>query len=120
MSRPADVTPCAIIADHPAGHPCREPAHVVLYSQGGEFAGQVYQRGQKINACLTHGGHILDARRALLNGHNYAQARPLVASWLARDDYLALLPLTKIPEHPASRRIRTGGKSSAARREAHQ
>lgn len=71
---------------------CLEPAHVVLFALGGDFAGRAYHPGEKVLACLTHGGHILDARRQRASG-----GVGRVADWLRLD--LDRLPLPKLPTH---------------------
>lgn len=86
------ATTCMIQPE--AGRTCRDPAHIVLFALGGEFAGRTYQPGQHMLVCLTHGNHILDARRSI-DGRGV----PLVAGagWL--NPYTNRLPLTRLPQH---------------------
>jgi hypothetical protein len=56
----ANATPCAIQPG--PGRVCYEPAHVVLFAETpGTFAGQAYGMGERVLACLEHGGQIYDA-----------------------------------------------------------
>jgi hypothetical protein len=84
-------TPCRIQTE--PGRYCHEPAHVVLFARTGEFAGATYGYGEKVLACLAHGEHILDARRAMTKW----PGQP-VAPWIA-NGYADRLPMPKLPDH---------------------
>lgn len=83
------ITPCPVIrAD---GGECTQVGHVVLFApeHGYEFAGRTWRRGQRIVACLSHGGQVYAAKRPGFGGQ--------VAPWLT--PYLGQLPAIHLPEH---------------------
>jgi hypothetical protein len=88
---PTDGTDPAMTAEPTTAcdvQPCRTgPAHVVLFAVAGPFHGVTYRPGQRIYACLLHGGQIVDARK-------HPDKAP---AWLQPD--LDQLPRPNLPDH---------------------
>lgn len=79
---------------------CLEPAHVVLFAdQPGEFAGRRYGHGDRILACLEHGGQIYDA---LHDGPGNPDRPHGFAAWLRGYAEAGRLPVPHLPEHAAN------------------
>jgi hypothetical protein len=93
----ADYTPCAIQPG--AGKACYEPAHVVLFAPAAmKFGGRTYNMGDKVMACLTHGGQIYDA----IHGRPGWWLKHGTPEWLCSAAETNSLPAVRSPYQVAS------------------
>lgn len=73
--------------------PCPHDAHVVMFATvDGPIGGRRYRAGEKLLACLIHGGHLYDAI------HTHAGNR---APWIDADRWITL-PVPLLPGHHAT------------------